>query len=250
MLRQHFSTASTKSLCEIFPGRPYNGIRHVARRMGLEKAAIYHVNRRYPPNPTFWKEWSPELAYVLGLILTDGSIRNQKDASVKIRLRLRDREVLQQIAELAGGYFHESEREATWACSGRDVVEWIAEKGIRENKMFRATVPPCPPELRSHLLRGLYDGDGSFGLYKSEASAKHRRVKMAGQPELLRGMVDLLLDENILDGSLRVYADTRCQCSSITITKTDAVRRMVDWLYKDATIYIEAKREQAMKAAS
>lgn len=249
VLRLHFASQSTRSLNELFPTRSYNAVRHQARRMGLLKDDLYHVNRKFPPKSSFWSDWSPNLAYVLGLILTDGSIQSRpKSSEVIIRLRTRDENVLHDIARCAGGYSGLRELDAFWRCSGKDVVQWVIDRGLAPDKLFRAALPECPSELMPHLIRGLYDGDGYFCVRKNRS----RVVGVAGlvgQPALLSEVKATLRQLGIIQSDTKICPDLRARCSGWQLSLPSDVTRLVHWLYDNEPLCIATKRDQALQAA-
>jgi DNA-binding transcriptional regulator WhiA len=50
-------------------------------------------------NENFFSSWSPEMAYVLGLLITDGCLSKVKNGSYRISLCLNDKELIEKVAK-------------------------------------------------------------------------------------------------------------------------------------------------------
>lgn len=55
--------------------------------------------RYFNINENFFSKWSSEMAYVLGLLMTDGCLSKVKDNSYKISLCLNDKELIEKVAK-------------------------------------------------------------------------------------------------------------------------------------------------------
>lgn len=111
-------------------------------------------------------KWSPELAYIVGLISTDGNLSNDK---YHINFTSKDTQLLKTFKNCLGlknkiGYKNSgfSNKKYSWIQFG-DVIlyKWLVEIGLQPNKTKRIKELKIPREFFFDFLRGHFDGDGS-----------------------------------------------------------------------------------------
>jgi hypothetical protein len=113
-------------------------------------------------NEGFFSNWSSEMAYVLGLIITDGCISRNG----AISLSMNDREVLEKVKGAMGsehpitpskhqqGLFHLKFARVR-------LVNDLVKFGIGPRKSLIVKFPPVPEAYLADFIRGVFDGDGS-----------------------------------------------------------------------------------------
>jgi hypothetical protein len=146
------------------------------RRRGRPRGA-YRVARR-----TAWR-WTPEIAYAVGLLATDGnlspsgrhvSVSSSDRALLETFLRCVDRRA--KIATVAGGYGPKGLRVQIGDVG---LYRWLQSIGLTPRKSLTLGAIDAPSEIFPHLLRGLVDGDGSIldCTYRGTGKAKGRRYR-------------------------------------------------------------------------
>ena len=129
------------------------------------------------------------------------------------------------------------------------MVEDLSRLGCVENKTFKIKFPSeyvLPKELRRHFIRGYFDGDGSLVL--SEGSIN---FKILGTEEFLIGLISTLNEcidnydfkEKLYKTSDDIEKDNFYLSYGGRIKTTT----VFDWLYEDATIYLDRKYEKYLK---
>ncbi len=153
---------------------------------GNKKEVVF---RKIRYNENFFKEWSAETAYVLGLIYTDGNLHLRKDKSGYelgiLSFGQKDKELVEKFLKLmdcdATIRFRERrELENTTAgelfyfsIGNNDIANDLKKLGVTPNKSLDMKFPTIPDQLIKHFVRGLFDGDGSVYI-----TSKHLRVKL------------------------------------------------------------------------
>jgi DNA-binding CsgD family transcriptional regulator len=203
--------------------------------------------------------------YLAGFIAADGCIKSKKGTTSKslyIGLSNKDRKHLEKIRDALGAEHpigdyevKNSKRNANWddtICSSINITssqiyQDLQRFNVTERKTHTLTFPDWMKDhpLRHHFIRGYIDGDGCF----SSAVGKGRKVRQVffsvrGTTAFLTSLrstleADLSLEERTKDirfnngiGVLE-YGGNRI-CKSIA-----------EYLYKDATIYLERKKNSA-----
>jgi hypothetical protein len=121
---------------------------------------------RYALNDAFFDSWTPEMAYVLGVLATDGNV-------VKYRVQLNsvDLELVQKVRNCIGRTYPIREvlprgfsRKTQYSLSISSVklARKLTELGVGPAKSLTLCFPDIPDECVRHFLRGCWDGDGSF----------------------------------------------------------------------------------------
>ncbi len=122
----------------------------------------------------FFKCWSPAMAYVLGIIYTDGNLQPETCTNIsKIPPRLivfqKEPELLKKMLALmdsnamlrfkpkrgiagAGYYFD---------IADRVLCEDLIKLGLKPKKSLTLIFPDVEPQYARHFIRGCWDGDGS-----------------------------------------------------------------------------------------
>lgn len=168
-----------------------------SRIIALDKGKIKHsfVNeegiteiktlRKIRFNEVFFETWSNEMAYVLGLIYTDGNVdfRNLKKSNSsgaykqgRLSFGQKEKELVEKVLNLmdcdvkisykkkriladtvAGemNYFH---------INSNKLYKQLVSFGLKPNKSLTIDFPEVPPEYLRHFIRGCWDGDGYVGL--------------------------------------------------------------------------------------
>jgi hypothetical protein len=146
---------------------------------GQRHDIMYH---KIDVNERFFNSWSREMAYVLGIIYTDGNLQapkkmntNKRDYSrvARVSIGQKEPEILQKILRLmscnAKLYFS-PQREYKNAVAGKlyyisigsnQLYDALSRIGLKPKKSRDIRFPDMPEECVRHFIRGCWDGDGS-----------------------------------------------------------------------------------------
>lgn len=140
-------------------------------------------------NHEFFKQWSPEMAYVLGYFAADGSMLDHKNGGKYIEFTSTDRillENLKQVTNSDHAIAARPLRSANCAQSWRIQLgskEWfndLLKLGLTQNKSLSLRLPKVPRRYFGHFVRGYFDGDGCvyFGYLKYADRSYSRWILM------------------------------------------------------------------------
>ena len=123
------------------------------------KESMFHMNE------SFFDDWSADMAWVLGLMYTDGHIG--KDFS-RAGLTAKDTNFLGQVRDLMGSNFRIEIRASTpqLIINGQTRVFKLMKYGLEPSKSLTCLFPDVPSEYLSHFVRGVWDGDGCISIRK------------------------------------------------------------------------------------
>jgi len=114
----------------------------------------------------FFIKWSPEMAWILGLIFTDGNLSN----SGVVNLTSVDLELLEKVKYLLDSRIHIRKKTQSYDKSkyiyilqfGHEkMTQDLKKLGLTSKKSLTMTFPDIPAEHVRHFIRGCWDGDGS-----------------------------------------------------------------------------------------
>lgn len=122
-----------------------------------DKGRIYKINHNY------FKKWSCDMAYVLGLMFADGYIGQR---TIVIVLQNNDQYLLKQILrkirkpneKLSLG---RNGNARVMCISSIDMVKDVVKIFEKDKKYLRHNLPLVPKKYLPDFIRGLWDGDGS-----------------------------------------------------------------------------------------
>ena len=126
----------------------------------------------------FFKSWSPAMAYVLGVIYTDGNLQpgRARDPAVKttsttsrVTVSQKEPELLMKVLALLGSnarLMHSEKRGISGALyffhlTDQEVYQDLLNLGLTPRKSLSLHFPAMPVECLRHFIRGCWDGDGS-----------------------------------------------------------------------------------------
>ncbi len=116
----------------------------------------------YEINEDFFHNWSKEMAYILGLILTDGNIGTDDD---RISITMKDVELLEKVKKKLESNHLIKHLKAygtyQFGFAREKMSDRLRELGITKNKSLDVKFPDIPSKFLSHFIRGVFDGDGS-----------------------------------------------------------------------------------------
>ena len=229
-------------------------INNLLRRNGYDAKSASELKRKYPIQEDFFdKIDTQEKAYILGLLYADGW--NQTDRNVVgIGLKESDKEILDKITSLIQptkplGYykknklkrgFENSQNEYRLVIANKRISERLVELGCGKAKTHNLTFPTeeqVPSCLIRHFVRGYFDGDGSV------SGDKQKQFNLVGTINFLLPLQQILIEElgfskTKLD---QRYKERDNEIRSLRYCGINQCITFRDWLYKDATIYLERK---------
>jgi len=120
--------------------------------------------------------WSPELAWLVGIILSDGHVSNSTHGKY-ISIKMCDKDILEKIKIITGykGDVKPLKREKPHykkpyiiIIGGKIIWQFFTDLEMDNNKSYNAKWPVgLPDEYVNHFIRGLFDGDGSISFNKN-----------------------------------------------------------------------------------
>lgn len=200
-------------------------------------------------------------AYYLGFFFADGcnyyetSYKNNLNR-ITIRILNTDRNILESFAK----NLYKTNKEVTVIPRSQKNDKWqdiasleiqskriskaLHEFGATSNKSLTLQFPTCiPDELMNHFLRGYFDGDGFISDYEPKPGSRPR-FSVIGNKEFMEGFQDVLVKNTGLNINKLM---TKPKIPTIRILEyggTNVVKTIREYLYKDATIFLERKKQR------
>lgn len=206
----------------------------------------------------FEKIDTEEKAYFLGFICADGC-NVEKFGYVKIELQERDKKILEKLTavlktdrplkirdrskENMNGY--KCQNTALFSIYSRKICSDLIKLGCVPAKSLILKFPPknsIPDNLFHHFIRGYFDGDGCF-----YCSYKHKNIlkpmsNITSSPNFCQDFKIFI--ENKLNIHIGILKPKNNNCNCARITGKKNVIKFMEYIYKEATIYLERKRNK------
>jgi hypothetical protein len=248
--------------------RPRSEARVIAIKQGKFGDVFYFDDI----NEDFFAEWSAGMAWVLGVIYTDGClIRGKTDWRVDISSN--DVELLNKIKYLMGSdkplptrnqSYDNSKKIYYFQFHREKLINDLMKIGLVERKSLVMQFPDVPDEYVRHFIRGCWDGDGSvyigqngvlranycsgsiafinllvMRLYKAGITQKRLSVHLTYDDR------EKLLKE-YAKGSypLTIFKKPNSNAYYITFQRKDRMQLFYDYLYADVdeSMYLSRKK--------
>jgi hypothetical protein len=203
------------------------------------KILKYNFNENY-----FEKIDTEDKAYFLGFIVADGCIHSNTN---NIKIIQKEQDILYKFKNYIKFdgpiFFSENRNISSIGVSSFKMKKDLENLGVVSNKTMIIKYPSIPMELENHFMRGVFDGDGCISIHHDKRDESDR-----GQVNICSGSIDFI--SKYVD-NLYKYANVKknnIRCPKGTYYVIDwggltDVENIFRFLYKDATVFLERKKE-------
>jgi intein-encoded DNA endonuclease-like protein len=210
---------------------------------------IKHNYYTYEISHNFFKNWTSQMAYILGFIFADGNI-DKNNVTLAFEQQVGDKEILEKIrTPMASTHKIETTKKGKYVrlrINSRQLIFDLKKLGVTHNKSKYCICPKIPNEFLSHFLRGFIDGDG-WVVTRTKNNRHEINVGFChGCKDFLLELIRQLQAElHLTTNNLRTRLKTTRKGNKSTVYQIDwhshNAIKLLDWLYKDADIFLSRK---------
>lgn len=214
-------------------------------------------NKKYTCNVSYFKQIDSEKkAYWLGFIMADGYIGvNNGNKRFGISINVNDINHLYNLKNelsatnpintyrVSQGYKIGTEY-CRLIITEEHLVEDLIKQGCVEHKSNILQPPNIEKSLRKHWIRGFMDGNGSIVIHNTQYGDSFS-ISFTSTDNVLNWIMDELIEDEVLER--RYPLDKRKQeqiVSEFSFGGNDLVKKYCDYIYKDATVYLQRKYDR------
>lgn len=231
------------------------------KRKFVEYGLEYDKKKEYYCNEDFFDELNEQSLYWLGFLATDGNVYKSKSSyTIRLKLATKDINILHKFKDHIGftgpinsyiikkndnpSFKKEKYFASQVSLTSKKIFERLANFNIIPNKTHTLTITE---ELKNHplvhhFIRGCIDGDGWSREHRNNDSeiTTEIRIGMCGTELFVKDVFNIIKEKNKINSG--VLFNRKNQCTwNFEFSGLHDVKNIVDWLYKDATIYLERK---------
>lgn len=200
---------------------------------------------------------SEESAYFLGFLYADGNVSKNKTC-VSLKLKSNDQCIIEKFRDIMSP--SSPIKITTNKSQGAMPYEYsyfrVNQKGICEQLISHGCVPnkslilqfptTVPPELIKHFLRGYSDGDGCIYQNKFKNKKTINTIwKIVSTKQFCNETAKILKEQLDVNCSLSLSKPKKNQITTtLSVGGNQQVKKVLDWLYQDASIYLPRKYEK------
>lgn len=200
--------------------------------------------RKYLPNHDYFENIDSEIkAYMLGFIFADGNVYKNR---IKIEIRSYDKNILEIFSKEIYNYnlvktILKSDSEYAFInIFSEKMKNDLSKYSCVPNKSKILKFPNILKEYYNHFIRGLIDGDG-FISYKS------RTIGLLATNDINLNIKNILNEIGINSFIAKAYKQDINVLNELRVKNKNSLNNLIDYLYKDATIYLERKYINAIE---
>ena len=266
--KKEFTKEEELLICDLYD--KHKNLREVGKIMGCAPISVkrvldrnnkdHMVNnidalRKYTADEYYFDNIdSEDKAYFLGLLLTDGCVSKpygscgKRYNQIKISLQDTDKEILEKFREYTNNtrplrfinlkqikeHYHNCYE---FMIISEHMHTRLCEIGITPNKSLKTFYPECIPEnLNKSFIRGMIDGDGSIN------NGKNYCVDLVGTGTLLKTIKEVIYEHTGISAYINNAHHNQNPITKVLQIKGKLkCKYFLDWLYKDATVYMDRK---------
>lgn len=246
----HEKKMSMKQIAELYRCN-YNAVRNYMVLLGITPRKITEAHALASPksvNEHFFSKWSNEVAYILGIIITDGSFDNKTG---NLRISMTDVDVIQGVAEameLKNGLSYVKKKknhkqQLKLSICRSQIINDLRQLGVTVDgtKTFKQKFIDIPAQYRSHFIRGIFDGDGSIVVRQRKLktgifTSKELTIITTSSYYLAKGVCNTMYEDlNIkLDVYHQIKATTKqADVYRVNLYSKENVHKFFNYIYKD-----------------
>lgn len=224
---------------------------------------LYQTNHNY-----FNKIDTEEKAYILGLLYADGCVKapkSNRQGGFIITLQEEDGYILENFKNITNrpvtiqhpprSIKNNWKKRAVMTVTSNEIYNDLIKLGCKVNKSkLGMSFPDISIDLYPHFIRGFLDGDGSIIHKKAKYNyIRKKTYKLKNENKLgYKNKLKIAFcstDKNFLNKLVEIFKITpyfaekiKTQITFILwIERKEEVNKCINYLYKDATIYLERK---------
>ena len=215
--------------------------------------------RIYNSNNKFFREWNPNMAYLLGFTCADGCVYKGTLSWELSNKFPSDQSLLEEFSRVLNSNYQIEERPKSYRLriNSLFLIKDLEKLGIVPNKTKILNFPKIPNNLLRHFIRGFLDGDGWIINKSHKNGRKEICVGFSnGSYKFMKNLVIILkLNVGIKKFNLRkrmklTKRGVNSCCYQLEFYSDNAFK-LIKFLYDDldnSNLYLIRKYESQMKA--
>jgi hypothetical protein len=239
-------------------GRKYNcnqvSVSKYLKKQGVNISPRPPESLKYSCDKDFFKDIDTQIkAYWLGFILAEGWLSAQKDmrttpprlshrmgielATIDIAHLSLFKKAIQSEAKISQRTRKGKTKDINLCClrvGDAKFCENLAKHTGIGNKSRKIKMPGLSAELKRHLVRGFFDGEGSVYI---QENGRQRTVSITSNA---KSFLEEIATQ--LDFPVKIYPYKTTDCFKLSISKQELLAKFYNFLYRDAAVYLPRKR--------
>ena len=218
--------------------------------MDIPKYTKAKLNNPNMKEHFFQKIDNEENAYFLGLLISDGNVfkdNTGRQVSISITLDLKDEYLLTKFKEVVNSNTsvgHDGRGCGQIAVRSNIMAEDLKQYGVVPRKSYSTYLPQnIEDKMMNHLIRGIFDGDGSIQAKLNHDNRFLHSFSFCGTHKLMEDISNYCFEKLQLKQKPTVYDYKDRELSEIKIQNKEDMYIFGEWLYKDATIFMNRKKD-------
>lgn len=238
VLKEKYPNTTTKKLAELL-NTTIHKVLYEAEKLDLKKDSNLS-KRKYSVNSDYFSSINRKMAYVIGFIMADGCVSKNE---LSFCLASKDIEILENINNLLNSTYtiknnkgYEGNIYSRLRINDKQIISDLKSYGIIERKTGSEQFPHQLIDYKWDFLRGLFDGDGTVGLYISKNNQKVRRFS------IVSSNIKFINNLKTIYNCGYVHAN-KTQNNWIVSKKSD-LHMIYQNLYQDTDLYLKRKYDK------
>lgn len=182
---------------------------------------------------------TPDKAYFLGWMISDGAIienktRPGRQKVISLEIHNKDRQILELFAQCLGAdqtiiKTYEKRNHCHIRFSSDKMADDLSKYGVVPRKSYISYLPKIEKDLMSHLIRGIFDGDGTITIDKTN----NGHIAFYGSEQICNDIADYLH----INLGLNRNKVSKTTCYHVWYGGKKPVKILLDYLYNDCGDY-------------
>ena len=203
-------------------------IRNVIKKHNVTPRPIGQP-RKHKINEAFFKVWSDEMAWVLGLFVTDGHMNKSTHS---IYFSQKDERILKLIATyMAADYilmpFGKTKTTPTIVINSKEIKNDLEQIGITSNKSLTLKFPPVPEIYMPAFIRGVIDGDGTVD------KKGYRMNITTASKSFAHSLYELFQSWDLKSDITSILTKNNTEIFRVWVKSKKSILKLAELIYKD-----------------